>query len=91
MSDKAYDNNLRGVLFPEKEKRSENSPDYSGSCEIDGKQYWLDGWKRRSQKGDPFLSLRLKPKSTRASVPPTAAIAVPKVPEPPPFDDDIPF
>ena len=86
-----YDNNLRGVLFPEKEKRSDNSPDYSGSCEIDGKQYWLDGWKRLSRSGDPFLSIRFKLKQAKNSVPPVAAIAVPTVPEPPPFGDDIPF
>lgn len=56
-----YDNNLRGVLF-QNDKVKDTQPDYKGSCEIDGKQYWLSGWKKLSKDNKPFLSLAIQEK-----------------------------
>jgi len=57
----SYDNNLTGVLFPNNKKQEgSKQPDYNGSCEIEGKTYEIAGWKRQSNAGKPFLSLKLQ-------------------------------
>jgi hypothetical protein len=56
-----FDNNMRGVLF-QNDKAKDTQPDYKGSCEIDGKQYWLSGWKKLSKDNKPFLSLAIQEK-----------------------------
>ena len=53
----AYDNTNRGVLFPEQEKKTDKSPDYTGKINIDGKDLRLAGWKQQSANGKVFLSL----------------------------------
>jgi len=52
-----YDNNLTGVLFRNKELKTDRSPLYSGSCEIDNTEYWISAWIKTSKKGDKFMSL----------------------------------
>jgi len=56
-----YDNNMRGVLF-QNTKEKDTQPDYKGSCEIDGKEYWLSGWKKLSKDNKPFMSLAINEK-----------------------------
>ena len=65
MSD--YDNNLTGVLFKNRELKSERSPLYSGSCEIDGTEYWISSWVKTSKKGSPFMSLSFTAKEEQKS------------------------
>ena len=61
-----YDNTNRGALFVNDRKDKETSPDYKGSINIDGKEYWLSGWKSQIKKGDKagqnYLSLSISPK-----------------------------
>jgi hypothetical protein len=56
--DVAYDDNMRGVLFPNK-KTSEKSPDYTGKLNIDGKEWRLAAWRKESKAGNVFLSLKV--------------------------------
>ena len=65
MSD--YDNNMSGVLFKNRELKSERSPLYSGSCEIDGTEYWISSWVKKSKKGAPFMSLSFTAKEQQKS------------------------
>lgn len=61
-----YDNKNSGVLFVNNDKKTEKSPDYSGTINIEGKDYKLVGWKRDSKNGKKFLSLVIddfKPKA----------------------------
>lgn len=58
-----------GSVFPNKEKKSDNHPDYSGSVRIDGKDYWLSGWRKISEKGTAWLSLAFKAKDGTAARP----------------------
>lgn len=62
-----YDNELRGVLFRNENKRDERAADYSGSAQVKGQAYFLDAWIKESKKpgGKKFMSLRLKPKMAR--------------------------
>lgn len=59
-----YDNNLRGVLFRNDRKESDKHPDYKGSCEIDGAEYWLSAWIKEGQKGK-FMSLSFQAKDDK--------------------------
>ena len=65
---KEYDNNLRGVLFRNDRKESDNHPDYKGSAQIDGVEYWLSAWIKEGQKGK-FMSLSFKAKDGNAVAP----------------------
>lgn len=75
-----YDNELRGVLFKVRDKRHEKAPDYTGTVTVDGKEWSIGGWLRKSAKGTSFLSLKLSEKMERK-----------KQSEPEDLDDDIPF
>ncbi len=57
----AYDNNLTGVLFKNDRKEKETHPDYKGSCEVGGTEYWIAGWIKDGNKGK-FMSLKLTAK-----------------------------
>lgn len=60
-----YDNDRRGVLFPNDRKESDRHPDYKGSCEIDGVHFWMDAWMKTGRDGKEFFSVSLKEKDTR--------------------------
>jgi len=63
-----YDNELRGVLFKNDRKEEDKHPDYKGSCEIEGVEYWISAWIKESQKGK-FMSLSFKPKEEKRNPP----------------------
>jgi hypothetical protein len=57
-----YDNNLRGALFKNQKRTEERQPEYTGNCEIDGKEYWVSAWVRESKNGQKFFSMAYTPK-----------------------------
>jgi hypothetical protein len=61
-----FDNDMTGALFTNDRKENDKQPDYNGSCEVEGKQYWVAGWKKKIKNGDragqTFMSLAFKPK-----------------------------
>ena len=64
----SYDNNLTGLISKNERKTDEKHPDIKGQCEIDGVQYWVDGWqKTRNSDGGKFYSLRFKRKDAAAA------------------------
>lgn len=60
-----YDNTNRGVLFKNDDKDDERSPDYTGSLNVDGAEFFLDAWIKEAKSGRKFLSVRVKPKQQR--------------------------
>jgi hypothetical protein len=81
-----YDNNMRGVLFKNDRKESDKHPDYKGSAEVDGVEYWIAAWIKEGKNGK-FMSLSFTAKEEEAAPPPA-----PKGRRSaPPPDDDIPF
>jgi uncharacterized protein (DUF736 family) len=52
-----YDNKNKGVLFKNKEKKSDNHPDLNGSIDIDGTVYWLSAWTNTDKNGNKYISL----------------------------------
>lgn len=82
-----YDNTNKGILSRNERKQADTHPDIKGQINVDGVEYWLDGWKKeRKSDGAPFYSLSVKRKDAPAPQP-TAA------PKRPAFDDsdDAPF
>ena len=69
-----YDNTNRGALFKNTRKDSDNHPDYNGSINVDGVEYWLSAWVKEGAKGK-FFSLSVKPKEQPAPKPQAKAPA----------------
>lgn len=57
----AYDNTNRWTLNKNDRKEKDTHPDYKGSINVNGVDYWLDGWIKESANGK-FISGSLKPK-----------------------------
>lgn len=78
-----------GALFKAKDRATDRHPEYTGSINIDGKDYWLSAWVKEGQ-AQKFFSLAVKPKDEK----PTPKQDAPVKGGPKSFDDfkgDIPF
>lgn len=85
-----YDNNNTGALF-KADKKSERHPDYTGSAEINGVEYYVSSWIKQSKAGKNFMSMSFTPKEQqqRQSQPTHVNKIVDKVVND--LDDDLPF
>lgn len=54
-----------GVLFKNDRKDKESHPDYKGSVNVGGTEYWLSAWIKTGAKGK-FMSLAVSPKDKAA-------------------------
>ncbi len=60
-----YDDELTGVLFPNKSENPK-APAFTGKCTIDDVEYRIAAWKRVSTgTGKPFLSLKFESEADR--------------------------
>ena len=64
-----YSNENRGQLWGNDKKDSPQHPDFKGSLNVDGVEYWLSGWKRKpgANPKAPALSLSITPKEGAAN------------------------
>ena len=85
-----YDNNLSGVLFKNDKGDNEKRPDYKGSAEIEGVQYWVSAWIREGAKGK-FMSMKYERKEQQAAAPQAAKPATVASAGYGAIDSDIPF
>lgn len=78
----------RGALFENERKRNNDDADRTGSALIDGRDYWVNGWVKRSKDGKRYLSLSFRLKEQRRDNTRTSR-QTPSYQEE--MDDEIPF
>jgi hypothetical protein len=66
----SYDNTNSGILTRNDKQGNENRPDYRGSINVDGVEYWLSAWIKTGRDGtklagQKYMSLSVQPKEAR--------------------------
>ena len=49
-----------GILLTNRQKRSDRSPDYTGTVTINGNPYEISGWAKAGRNGGAFITLSLR-------------------------------
>lgn len=62
----AYDNNFKGVFFKNDKKETDQHPDYTGSAQVDGVEYFMDAWINTADSGRKYMSVKFKPKQKQS-------------------------
>ena len=103
MMSKQWDNTNSGTLFKNDKQGKASCPDYNGSINVDGRDYWISAWIKEGAKGK-FMSLAVKPKDAAAEGHPDRfqkpngsreeivnGLRQPRGSNYPNMDDDVPF
>jgi hypothetical protein len=64
-----YDDKNRGALFVNDRKEGDTDPDSKGTLNVEGREFWVNAWRRTSKAGVKYLALSIKPKDTGAAKP----------------------
>jgi hypothetical protein len=67
-----------GSIWVNDKKEKDTHPDRTGSIMVNGVEFWISGWLRKTADGKPFLSLSVKPKTGASAAKPE-------------MNDEIPF
>jgi hypothetical protein len=95
-----YDNTNRFQIWKNERKAEDRDPDFTGTLNVNGVEYFVDAWKRKPDANEraPTLSGKVKIKSKQPAAPPAAQPDLtPRRPNGRPapsyadLDDDIPF
>ena len=73
-----YDQTNRGSCWPNKKKRPDKKdPDFTGSINVDGHDYWFDAWRKPegAKENAPSLSFKVKRKDGKPQEQSVAASA----------------
>jgi hypothetical protein len=83
-----FDNSNRGSIWKNEDRKSETHPQFKGSAEVNGVEYWVSGWLRKADANPkaPDMSFSFQAKEQQSQVAPPAG---PDIGDS--FDDDIPF
>ena len=84
-----YDNTNRGSIWKNDKKETEKHPDFTGSLNVNGTEFWVSAWKRRTDQSDNAPSLSFSIKAKDDIKPKTATNATTAASAD--FEDDIPF
>ena len=62
-----FDRTNRGSIWKNEKKEKDGHPDFTGSLDVDGVQYWVSAWKRRDGAAAkaPALTFSIKPKEDK--------------------------
>lgn len=93
-----YDNTNRGSIWknekknPESDDYKETLPDYTGSLNVAGVEYWVSAWRRKqgAPAKAPALSFSIRPKDEKKFDPTLRAKSSGSLPRDD-MNDDIPF
>ena len=83
-----YDNVNRGQIWKNENRKTDTHPQFTGSINVDGKEYWLSGWTRKEGANPkaPAMSFSVQPKEPKAETINDSNSLVNNE-----FDDSIPF
>lgn len=59
---------LSGALFKNKRKEKDSHPDYTGTCVINGVEYWMSAWintPKSNPTGEKYMSMQFKVKEDK--------------------------
>lgn len=63
---KQYDNRNRWAVWKNATpKKDDRDADYSGTLNVDGEEFFIDGWLGETRDGKKMMSGRIKPKQQR--------------------------
>jgi hypothetical protein len=70
----SYDNTNSGLLAKNDKQGNDSRPDYRGSINVDGTEYWLSAWIKTGRDGtklagQKYMSLSVQPKDAPAAAP----------------------
>ena len=80
-----YDDTNRGALFKNTRKETDSHPDYKGTANINGVEYWVSSWLKVSKSGEKYLSTAYTAKEESAPAKKPAQVSMAD------DDGDIPF
>ena len=85
-----YDNTNRGSIWKNDKKETDKHPDFTGSLNVNGEDFWVSAWKRKADANPkaPALSFSIKPKEEKTQ---SGYGNTQSGNDPTDFDDDIPF
>lgn len=88
MTMREYDNTNRGAIWKNNDKLTEKHPDFKGSINVEGRDFWLSGWLRPTDASPkaPSMSFSIQPKDAKPKAAQTAAKQVATD-----INDEIPF
>ena len=83
-----YSNLNRGVLFVNDRKApGSNQPDRTGTLNVEGVEYFLDGWLKELAGGKKFMSVSIKRKDKQPGAAPQQQQQSRQAPQPASYDD----
>jgi hypothetical protein len=85
-----YDDTNRGKIWPNKKKETDKHPDFTGSLNVDGKDYWVSAWRKKPDAAEraPSLTFQVKQKDGKPMDAPRPQVAGGGGRD---MDDEIPF
>lgn len=86
-----FDNTNRGSIWKNEKKDKDTHPDFTGSLNVGGVEYWVSAWKRKdgASAKAPALSFSVKPKDEQGAQ--DHKNRAPVAAHGSDMDDDIPF
>ncbi len=63
-----YDNTNKGALFKNNRREKDTHPEYNGTINVEGHDYWISAWVKEGKSGK-FFSLSVKRKDGTAARP----------------------
>jgi hypothetical protein len=70
----AFDNTNSGMMARNENRKSDKHPEFTGSINVNGVDYWLSAWVNEGKpggklEGKKYFSIKLNPKEQRAPTP----------------------
>jgi len=59
MADKYEMKDMTGAVFVNKDKKTDNHPDRSGTIKVRGVEYRISGWLKKSKNGEGYMSVAI--------------------------------